>query len=221
MFESGTGDLEERIARLEQQDERLTRALELLARSEPATAMKRRRDWDAFAAVIASLIGLLALAVSGYTAYVQRQQLRAQVWPHVELEYSNVNLGFFANNQGTGPARVIAMRVAVDGAPRKTWSDVRKVAGITDDKRLSSSTLSESVLPSGKVFTIAQPGDDEESRAAFKALLPGAKHAISVTICYCSVLDDCWVASLDAAQQNGELRSRDSCPIRTVERFRD
>jgi hypothetical protein len=62
------------------QQDRLIRALELLVQREAAPVGKRRRDWDAFAAVIASFIGFLALAVSAYTAYVQRQQLRAQVW---------------------------------------------------------------------------------------------------------------------------------------------
>jgi hypothetical protein len=35
--------------------------------------------------VIAAGIGLLALLVAGYTAYLQRQQVRAQVWPRVEV----------------------------------------------------------------------------------------------------------------------------------------
>jgi len=117
MAESGTGDVEERIARLEQQDQRLTRALELLAQRDAARAVKPGRDWDAYAAVIASFVGILALAVSGYTAYEQRQQLRAQVWPYLQLWRSDVNVGFYITNQGTGPARIIAARVMVDGTP--------------------------------------------------------------------------------------------------------
>ncbi len=37
-----------------------------------------QRNWNTYAAVIAALIDLLALIVSGYTAYVLHQQLRAQ-----------------------------------------------------------------------------------------------------------------------------------------------
>ena len=37
----------------------------------PAAAERRIR-WDALAAVIAALVGLLALIVAGYTAYIQR-----------------------------------------------------------------------------------------------------------------------------------------------------
>ena len=219
MSESGTGDLEERIARLEQQDERLTRALELLARAETAPAAKRGRDWDAYAAVIASFIGLLALAVSGYTAYVQRQQLRAQVWPHLQLWTSNVNLGFYVTNQGTGPARVTAVRVTVDGAPVKTWADVKKAAGFTDEERLTMSTLSDSVLPSGKDYPIARPAEGEQSQAKFKELLLHKNHAVSMTVCYCSILEECWVAMLGAVPESGQVRSSDACPIGAAERF--
>ena len=75
-----------------------------------------RRHWDAYAAIIATLIGLLALLVSGYTAYVRRQQLRAQVWPYLTVSSSNVppSVGYHVINSGTGPARVIAVRVTVD-----------------------------------------------------------------------------------------------------------
>ncbi|HEX7837029.1 MAG TPA: hypothetical protein VF469_06170 [Kofleriaceae bacterium] len=219
MSESGTGELEERIARLEQQDERLTRALELLAGREAAPAVKAGRDWDAYAAVIASFIGLLALAISGYTAYVQRQQLRAQVWPHLQLWKSTVNLGFYVTNQGTGPACVTAVRVTVDGAPVKTWEDARNVAGFSE--RWIKSTLSKRVLPPGKDFTILQPMEDEQSLAKFRELLLDEKHAVSITVCYCSVLDECWVASFGTVPESDQVRSPVACPIGATERFAD
>jgi hypothetical protein len=44
------------------------------------------REWEK-GAVIASCIGWLALVVSGYAAWIQRQQVRAQVWPNIVLGY--------------------------------------------------------------------------------------------------------------------------------------
>jgi hypothetical protein len=217
--QSGTGDLAKRITRLEQQDQQLTRALELLARHEAAPAVKAGRDWDAYAAVIASFIGILALAVAGYTAYVQRQQLRAQVWPHLELKYSNVDPSIYITNQGTGPARVTAMRVTVDGVPVGTWSDVKKAAGFTHGEGVVTSWLSKAVLSPGKDFTIVKPADDEQSRAKFKELLPGEKHSLEMTVCYCSVLDDCWTTGAGGERDDGQARPRDSCPITASERF--
>jgi hypothetical protein len=203
------------------QQNRLIRALELLAERDAAPAGKRRRHWDALAAVIASFIGLLALAVSGYTAYVQRAQLRAQVWPHLVIVSGNVDPGsaWVVTNEGTGPARVTAMRVVVDGAAVTTWGDVQKAARYGTGEGLILSWISRAIIPSGKriEFVKAYPG--ERSERKFHELLPDGKHELAVTLCYCSVLDDCWVASSGDPMLDGRAITRDGCPITVAERF--
>jgi hypothetical protein len=225
MSEAGTGDVEQRLARLEQQDQRLTQALAPLAQRDAPPAGKRRRDWDALAAVIASFIGLLALAVSGYTAYVQRQQLRAQVWPHLVVMYSNAGpeLARSVINQGTGPARVIAMRVVMDdGTPASTWQDVKQRAGYADGEGLTTSWIDRAVIPAGKEIAFVKPSEDDRSRAKFRDLLPGGKHALAVTICYCSVLDDCWVTGdIDTGLDPDEVVPADRCPIKASQQFKE
>ncbi len=217
MSQSGGEDVEQQIGELEPPDQRLVRAIELAVRRATPDA-KRGKDWDAYAAVIASLIGILALAVAGYTAYIQRQQLRAQMWPHLQLEYSGVNRDFHAINQGTGPARVTGMRVTVGGVLVKTWVDVEQTAGRGSGSGLISSWLSKAVVLPGKDFTIVQPMDNDASRALAETLLPRGSHRLSVTVCYCSVLEDCWVTTLDV-EDDETPRSRASCPIPTSERF--
>ena len=71
----------------------------------------------------------------------------------------------------------------------------------------------------GKDFTIFRSEDDEQSRAKFQELLPRGKHALSMTVCYWSVLDDCWATTLDIADEHSEGRPADSCPIPAAERF--
>ncbi|HEX8110779.1 MAG TPA: hypothetical protein VF516_23770 [Kofleriaceae bacterium] len=220
MSKAETGEVEEQRARMEQQEERLTRALELLTQRGPGPAGRRRRDWDALAAVIASFIGLMALAVSAYTAYVQREQLRAQAWPHLQLYSSNVDstMGHSVANQGTGPASVIAMRVRVDGVPATTWGDVWTAVGYARGKGFITSTISHAVIPAGKDIAFARPADDDQSRAKFAELLLREKHSFGVTLCYCSVLDECWIASNEIAM-NGWAITRDGCPITVDQRF--
>lgn len=215
--ESGHDDVAERLARLEARDERITAALERLAHGEGAFGRKRRRDWDALAAVIAALVGVLALAIAGYTAYVQRQQLRAQVWPNVLLEYSGINMTFFALSQGTGPARITAIRMTVNGVVVRRWGELGKAAEFNGDAGFASSDLGAAVLSPAKEFVFLQPRNDA-SHAAFRELLPGGKHMLVVTLCYCSVLDDCWVSSSTAAPDN-EPGTRNDCPIAEAERF--
>jgi hypothetical protein len=215
------GDVEQRLARLEQQEPRLVQALELLAQGEAAPAGRRRRNWDALAAVIAAFIGLLALVVSGYTAYVQREQLSSQVWPHLQLYYNNVdsNMGHWVVNQGTGPAIMFAMRVRVDGVPATTWSDVERAVGYPRGEGFITSAISRAVIPPGKDIPYARPGrDDDQSRAKFKDRLLSGKHRFDVMLCYCSVLHECWIATNESLL-NGMAIARDDCPITRDERF--
>lgn len=221
MSNAETGDVEQRIARLERQDQRLAQALELLAQREAAPAGKPRRDWDALAAVIASFIGLLALAVSGYTAYVQREQLRAQVWPHLVIESSNVDPGssWSVTNAGTGPAHVTAMRLVVDRTSTTTWADVAKAAGYRKGEGLIQSFISRAILPAGKQVMFVRPDPGERSQGKFKELLPEGKHELAITLCYCSVLADCWVASSGDPMLDGRAITSDGCPITVDDRF--
>jgi hypothetical protein len=67
---------------------------------------------------VAPLIAVLAVAVSAYTAYLQRQQVRAQVWP--VLEYGTGNepeLRLWLANKGVGPALIRHVMVTVDDKP--------------------------------------------------------------------------------------------------------
>src|SRR5947208_17061452 len=50
---------------------------------------KETRRASRYDAVIATLVGVCALCVSAYTAHVQRQQVRAAVWPILEFDSSN------------------------------------------------------------------------------------------------------------------------------------
>jgi hypothetical protein len=50
---------------------------------------KETRGASRYDAIIATFVGLLALCVSAYTAYMQRQQVRAAVWPILEFDSSN------------------------------------------------------------------------------------------------------------------------------------
>lgn len=221
MPETRTDDVEHRLARLEQQEQRRAQALELLAGREAAPAGQRRRDWDALAAVIASFIGLLALAVSGYTAYVQREQLRAQVWPRLQIGSSNVDpeVGWHVTNQGTGPARVTAMRVVVDDVAVTRWSDVWKAAGYRPGEGGITSWISRAVIPAGKQITIVRPDEQERNRARFMSLFPDHAHELHITLCYCSVLDDCWATGAGLWLDTVPLGSLDDCPIKLSERF--
>src|ERR1051325_1636875 len=76
-------------------------------------------------ALIATFVGICALCVSGYTAYMQRQQVRAAVWPILQFDSANApDIHFILANKGVGSAIIKNVIVRVDGQPMRNWSQV-------------------------------------------------------------------------------------------------
>ena len=92
--------------------------------AQAAPRPRRRRDWDGVAAIIAAGVGLLALFVSAYTAYIQHQQVRAQVWPYLLAGNDDGNQSIYVYNKGVGPAIVQSAQIFVDGKPQTDWVHV-------------------------------------------------------------------------------------------------
>src|SRR5690348_18440803 len=99
-------------------------------------ARRREIRWDAMAAIIASLVGFLALLVAGYTAYIERyiadiqtKQVQAQVWPWLVAGNNDNERSIEVLNKGVGPAIVRSAQVFVDGKPQPDWQHVLKALG--------------------------------------------------------------------------------------------
>jgi hypothetical protein len=82
------------------------------------------RTASRYETVVATFIALLAVCVAGYTAYMQRQQVRAAVWPILEFDSSNgPDIHFTVANKGVGPAIIRHVIVRVDAQPVKNWNE--------------------------------------------------------------------------------------------------
>lgn len=168
---------------------------------------RRIRDWDAFAAVVATFVGLLALLVSGYTALIQRQQVRAQVWPYLSVGNDDPRQAIEVLNKGVGPARVRGVRVWIDGRPQRNWDAALRTLGIPPHG-YQNSTLHDNVLSPGEQVTwirIADPARYLRFRDAYRT-------RFAVDICYCSTLGDCWVSSYRASGDRPEQQEVPQCP---------
>src|ERR1700759_5115006 len=105
-----------------------------------------RREWDGLAAVIAAFVGLLALGVSGYTAWLQRQQVRAQVWPYLEVGVSPAKREVTLYNKGVGPALLRSGQLFVAGKPQKNWASVLSALDLHLEHMPPYSTISGVVI---------------------------------------------------------------------------
>ncbi|HEU4662628.1 MAG TPA: hypothetical protein VFS55_01220 [Dokdonella sp.] len=167
----------------------------------------RARNWDALAAVIAALIGALALLVSGYTAYLQRTQVRAQVWPYLMLASYDTENSVKLLNKGVGPAIVKSVRVTVDGKPQRTWRDVTSALGL---KRapLRTSTITDNVISGGEVVPMLVIGDED----VYHRYRHESERRSRVEICYCSTLEECWLYTADDASTRAGHEPVEACP---------
>src|SRR5438105_12199964 len=122
------------------------------------------RGASRYDAVIATLVGLCALCVSGYTAYIQRQQVRAAVWPILEFDSSNApDIHFTLANKGVGPAIIRNVIVRVDGQPVRKWKDVLERILGPGEHLGSESDMSGHVLAAGESMTVYTPHDPEHN----------------------------------------------------------
>ncbi|MGH8184571.1 MAG: hypothetical protein ACREPH_13020 [Rhodanobacteraceae bacterium] len=162
--------------------------------------MRREIRWDAAAAIIASLVGLLALIVAGYTAHIQRQQVRAQVWPYLIWANSDNQTEYMWFNKGVGPAVIKSVQVLVDGNPQHNWDGVlhaMRLNGIN----VNQSTLNRNVLSAGEKLDWLKFQD----HADFQKFRAATHHArLDFKVCYCSTLGDCWV--VDSPRRDGKIR---------------
>jgi len=98
------------------------------------------RSASRYDAVIATLVGFCALCVSGYTAYMQRQQVRAMVWPILEFVSSNdPNIHLSLANKGVGPAIIRHVTVRVDNQPVSDWVEgLERLMGAGEARRVDT-----------------------------------------------------------------------------------
>lgn len=174
-------------------------------RGTPPVAARVVR-WDALAAIVASLVGLLALLIAGYTAYIQRQQVSAQVWPYLIWASSDTGSDYLWLNKGVGPAIVKSAVVSVDGKPQRDWDAVMHSLQV-DPQGFGQSTFNHNVLSAGETLEWLTFKDHDQ----FKAFRSVARHKLDFKVCYCSTLGDCWVNDSTRGDGNNRL-AVDKCP---------
>ena len=157
--------------------------------SQVAGAQRAIR-WDALAAIIASLVGLLALIVAGYTAYVQRQQVRAQVWPYLISGNNDLTQSLVVNNKGVGPAVVRTVQLWVNGKPQSDWNRVVANMGLPPHQFFQA-TINHDVLSPGEELQIIRFPE----KALWQRFKTAASNRMAMDICFCSTLGECWISS--------------------------
>ena len=185
------------------------------------TETRRASRYDA---VIATLVGLCALCVSAYTAHVQRQQVRAAVWPILEFDSSNGPIQFTLANKGVGPAIIKHVSVKVDDQPVKNWAEVlEKILGPGYHPG-EESDMSGRVFSAGESMNVFTPHGEANNPIPFEksnplwAKLNTGRSRVTVEICYYSTLDECWTLRAGGSTPSITTETR-RCPTPSATSF--
>ena len=116
--------------------------------------IRKATDWDRITAISAVLIGLVAVVVAACTALLQREQVRAQVWPRLLMYNAGAAGKFHIANKGIGPAIIRSVRVEIDGRPVRNRGQALERLGLQDPGQVYSS-LSGTALSAGDESLIA------------------------------------------------------------------
>jgi hypothetical protein len=185
-------------------------------RTEPASPRGKR----AHRALIAEISSLFALAVSflalglgiwqarlmSEQTRLMQQQARAGVWPYLSIGYALVADGdkrgytWRIDNDGVGPARIESVTLTLDGKPLEHWKDVfRALYGDVPVPATYSQIYGKVLPPSTNRETTIEAvhlSDPEQAKTFFEA-----QSRFEMSICYCSVYDDCWIARRQSSVQ--------------------
>jgi len=159
---------------------------------------KETRAASLYETFIATFIALLAVCVAGYTAYMQRQQVRAAVWPILEFDSSNgPDIHFTVAKKGVGPAIIRRVIVMVDGQPVRNWNDVLDKCLGPGKHRYSESDITGHVFAPGESVNVFTPHDPEGNPLTNRSNplwveMNKDRGRVSVEICYSSTLGECW-----------------------------
>ncbi len=161
-------------------------------------------------AVCAVISSIAAVYIAWDQARVMRSQEKAEVWPMIQLTHqTDVNndsssYTFHIQNAGVGPALIDTYAIRIPGQPQT--KDLRQMVrylmpDAIGEASWANANINGRVLRQGdELLAIRGIWDSSpETTAAIQARIQeyvsGARQPAEVFVCYCSILEDCWVST--------------------------
>ena len=153
---------------------------------------------DLLIALSALLVSTLTAAAALYQGRIIARQLSVTVWPYLAYResVSNASVQFDVENVGAGPAIIGGASMSVDGKPQTSLAAALTALGF---KRENGTALSLTSIQPGVVI---RPGDSmtlvRVRSKRFAALAPALQRRLRVDVCYCSMLQQCWLKTIQS-----------------------
>jgi len=156
-----------------------------------------RMDFDRLAAVFAVALSIAAILVSLLEVSAARSQQQASVWPYIDMSgsYSDEGFQLILTNKGVGPARMGDVNILLDGQIADDLDSA--ILAILGEEDAFSYDVYRATNPSRNVIakgeTVRLFAVPWEART--RKLMSEWDERIEIRGCYCSIYEECWVAS--------------------------
>lgn len=158
------------------------------------------RHFETVGSITAIVIGMAALYASWDQGRVMRDEVRASVWPAVQVEGyvdrfdGGTRIGLKLHNAGVGPARIERITVHHD---EDVVADMDALIELMPDGASHAVQVATGrIMAAGEIynpFELRYPASVPLSNVDAVELVQALSRSWSIEVCYCSVLDQCWV----------------------------
>ena len=178
----------------------------------PAPRRTGVRHFDAIVSIAAIFISAVSLYVAIEHGKTERQLVAADVWPFPRAILSggwdsknSIVVG--VANAGVGPAKIRSFEMFYRGQPVSSGLDLlRKCCGLGPGPDAANaqipaghfySVIDETVLRAGEDDAVLRVTPSQSAHAVTDRLKNySVLNQITFRVCYCSVLDQCWISNL-------------------------
>jgi hypothetical protein len=178
------------------------------------------RGLDIVLGVSAVVISMISLFLAIQHGRVMEKMVQANTWPHVEAGYSTGNadgtphVTIWVINKGVGPARVDSLEVFYEeiaqADPNELLKSILKPSDPSRHFHVIQSDVLESVLSARDSVNVVDL-DPRDFDPAEYSRVQKAVQKLQMRVCYCSVLEDCWI--LDTRRRPTRAVEIKACPV--------
>ncbi len=172
---------------------------------------------DFIIASAAIVVSVASLFVAFQANQTQERLLKASVWPYVIFDSSDATpdgqnrIALQLSNEGVGPALVRSFAVAYNGKYVAGLHDLMSACcDVAGEPRLTvrTSTVQSQVIMAHQTFPFTIIPPSLHAPRSYARTL-ASRFQISVKLCYCSVLGECWF--LDSSREE-QPQAVNKCP---------
>ncbi len=183
------------------------------------------RFWfDFLAASAAIFISVVSLVIGMRGESIQRELLAASSWPFMSVDEerhissSDASISVATRNEGVGPAKVMSFEVFYLGKPTSDMVELlQRCCGLPADTKAAQARMMPGISMGDVAGNVIRPDQSRtminmNRRSADPALFDALDtHLAEITfrLCYCSILDRCWMSDLRTLKP-AEVAS---CPV--------